>query len=130
MSSLMPLTRLQHLTLSIGAALLPEGQELMLRQTRLLSLRIPVDWLPAVGLIGASDGLLQVIGRLSHLTRLQCYLQAKHALLAGTLPPFQLEPVTDEGLRCLSSLQSLEDLTLTGQAFHCMDSTITGQSLR
>ena len=130
MSSLMPLTRLQHLTLSIGAALLPEGQELMLRQTRLLSLRIPVDWLPAVGLIGASDGLLQVIGRLSHLTRLQYYLQADLALLAGTLPPFQLEPVTDEGVRCLSSLQSLKDLNLTGQAFHWMDSTITGQSLR
>ena len=38
-SFLMPLTRIQGLSLGIGAALLPEGQDFILRQTRLLSLR-------------------------------------------------------------------------------------------
>ena len=101
MSSLMPLMRLQHLSLDAGTALLPEGREFVLRQTRLLSLRI-------CGMFGggASDGLLGVVSRLSHLTRLACNLQAESQLLAGVQPPFQLEPATDEGVGCLSSLQS------------------------
>ena len=119
-SSLMPLMRLQHLSLVTGALLLPEGQEFMLRQTQLLSLYLG----GTMGQIGASDGVLQVIGRLSHLTRLECFLQAEHNVLI--LPPFQLEPATDEGVRCLSSLQSLQDLTLMVQAF---DASVTGQPL-
>ena len=122
-SCLMPLTRLQHLSLALGAALLPEGQEFMLRQTQLLSLRI-------VGVMsdgGAPDKVLQVIGRLSHLTRLYCNIQPYQEVLAGILQPFQLEPTTDEGVRCLSSLQSLQDLTLiNGQAD---TSSLSGQAL-
>ena len=107
----------------MGAALLPEGQEFMLRQTRLLSLRT----VGIAGETGASDGVLQVIGRLSHFTRLYCAFQPKHPVLAGMLQPFQLKPATDEGVRCLSSLQSLKDLTLlNGQA---NISTLTGQAL-
>ena len=108
MSSLMPLTRLQHLSSTIAALLVPEGQEVMLRQTRLLSLR-------ALSMFsdGASDGLLQVISRLSHLTRLEWDLQAEHILLAEVQLPFQLEPATDNGVQCLSSLRTLQHLTLT-----------------
>ena len=120
MASLTPLTRLQHLSLGMGAALLPEGQECILRQTRLLSLRT----ICIRGEIGASDGLLQVISRLSHLTRLECDLQAERENLAEGLP--QLEPATDEGLRCLSSLRALQDLTLPVSAH---GATVTGQAL-
>ena len=124
-SSLMPLMRLQHLSLAMGASLLPEGQEFILRQTRLLSLSL-VDMNCK---FGGSDGLLQVIGRLSHLTRLECDLQARPERLEG-LPPIWLEPATDEGMRCLSSLLCLEDLTLTAQGtFTCDNSTVTGQAL-
>ena len=65
-STLRPLTRLQDLKLGIGALLLPEGQDFILRQTRLLSLSTVSFWCGD----GATDGLLQVIGSLSHLTRL------------------------------------------------------------
>ena len=123
MASLMPLTKLEHLSLALGAALLPEGQEFMLRQTRLLSLRI----VGIIGDTGAPDGVLQVIGRLSHLTRLYCNVQPYHQVLAGILQPFQLEPATDEGMQCLSSLQSLKDLTLINA--HSEISSLTGQSL-
>ena len=37
MSSLMPLTRIQHLGLDMGAALLPEGQDFMTRQAGALA---------------------------------------------------------------------------------------------
>ena len=118
MSSLMPLTRLQHLGLGIGAALLPEGQDFMIRQTRLLSLCLD----GSICDIGAINGVLHFISRLSHLTWLQCDLQGEYATLAGVL----LEPATDEGVRSLSSLQSLEHLTLT---VGNLDSPITGQAL-
>ena len=119
MSSLKPLMRLQHLCLGMGAALLPEGQEFLLRQTRLLGLRM-------FGSIGASDGLLQVISRLNHLTRLECHLEDQHQLLLNNTPPFPLEPATDEGMQCLSSLQSLQDLRLTVNKHQ---SAVTGQAL-
>ena len=124
-SSLTPLTRLQHLSLPIAAALLPEGQEFMLRQTQLLSLC-------AFGILrqsGASDGVLEVISRLSRLTYLECHLQAEHAHLAGSLPPIQLDPATDEGVRCLSSLQSLEGLSLTFSKCPCGQFAVTGHAL-
>ena len=117
-SSLLPLTRLQHLSLSTGAALLPESQDLMFRQTRLLSLR-------TVGIhdgIGVSDGLLQLISRLSHLTRLECDLQGEPQLVSG----YKLEPATNKGVRCLSSLQTLQDLTLTVHNFYTL---VTGEAL-
>ena len=95
----------------------------MLRQTRLLSLRIT----GIIGETGAPDGVLQVIGRLSHLTRLYCKLQPYHAVLAGILQPFQLEPATDVGVQCLSSLQSLKDVTLINGQANMYE--ITGQSL-
>ena len=119
----MPLTRLQHLGLAIGAALLPEAQEFMLRQTRLLSLRTE----GVIGESGAPDGVLQVIGRLSHLTKLYCDLQPYHEVLPGILQPFQVEPATDEGVQCLSSLQSLKDLTLINRQANTY--RITGQAL-
>ena len=100
--SLRPLMRLQHLRLGMGAALLPEGQEFLLRQTRLLGLHL---WRSTFGSPGeASDRLLQVIGRLNHLTRLDCHLHEEALFIRPT--PSQLEPATDEGMRCLSSLQS------------------------
>ena len=119
-SSLRPLKRLKHLHLGIGAALLPEGQEFLLRQTRLLSLSIS-----GVG-PGASDRLLQVIGRLSHLTSLHCCLQEHHQMLSNLTPPFKLEPATDEGIRCLSSLQSLQ---ATNICVNPHQSAVTGQAL-
>ena len=93
----------------------------MLRQTRLLSLETS-GWSGG----GASDGLLQAISRLSHLTRLDCALQAGYLLLAGVRPPIQLEPATDSVVQCLSSLQSLQNLSLTVGRYH---STVTGQAL-
>ena len=122
MSSLRLLMQLQHLRLGPGAALLPEGQEFILRQTRLLSLSIS----GILGGTGASDRLLQVIGRLNHLTRLDCHLQDQHQMLLNNTPPFQLEPATDEGVRCLSSLQSLQHLSLIVNKHH---SAVTGQAL-
>ena len=121
-SSLRPLVRLQHLRLGVGAALLPEGQEFLLQQTRLLSLCTS-------GIFnnpGASGGLLQVIGRLSHLTSLDCNLQDQCEMLSNLMPPFQLEPATDEGVRCLSSLQSLQIL---GLRVNKHKSAVTGQAL-
>ena len=105
---LTPITRLEHLGLSMEAALLPEGQELILRQTRLLSLRACSTYGG-----GASDGLLQFISKLSHLTRLECDLHAGSRPLKRSSLQVQSEPATDEGVRCLSSLQSLKDLSLT-----------------
>ena len=122
MSYLKPLVRLQHLRLSMGAPLIPEGQEFLLRQTRLLSLTTN-------GMLddtGASDRLLQVIGRLSHLTSLKCLLQDQQQVLMNVNPPFQLEPATNEGVRFLSSLQFLQDLTLTVNKH---PSAVTGQAL-
>ena len=40
-----------------------------------------------------------------------------------------MEPATDEGLRCLSSLQTLQDLTLTLSIIPGSYYTITGQAL-
>ena len=120
MASLMPLTKLQHLGLNMAALLLLEGQELVLRQTRLLSL----STYSLSG--GATDGLLQVVSRLRHLTRLEFDLQAEHQLLAGVQPPIQLKPATDSGVRCLSSLQTLQDLTLIVDKYY---SGVTGQAL-
>ena len=125
LSSLRPLKQVQHLGMGNGAALLPEGQELMLRQTRLLSLRV-------FGIFDiASDGLLQVIGRLSHLERLDCGLQAERRVLKALQPPLQLEAATDRGVRCLSSLQSLQALALTFRSprLPVRKSTVTGQAL-
>ena len=125
LSSLMPLMRLQHLSMGTGAALLPGGQEFILRQTRLLGLHIFNIC------FGASDGLLQVIGRLSHLERLDCGLQAERRAPKPMLPPLQLEPATDEGVRCLSSLQSLQALALTFRAPQLPPRkfNVTGQAL-
>ena len=78
---------------------------------------------------GASDRLLQIIGRLSYLTRLDCHLQAQHGHLDGILPTFQHEPATDEGVRCLSSLHSLKDLTLMFSKNPYIQVTVTGQAL-
>ena len=123
--SLMPLKRVQHLGVGMGAVLLPEGQEFMLRQTPLLGLHIfSISF-------GASDGLLQVIGRLSHLKRLDCGLQAEHYVLKAELLSLQLEPATDEGVRCLSSLPSLQALALTFRSPQLppRNVTVTGQAL-
>ena len=124
---LTPITRLQHLGLSMDAALLSEGQELILRQTRLLSLR-------AYSMCGrgASDGLLQLISKLSHLTRLECDLHAGPQPLKTTPLQVQSEPATDEGVRCLSSLQSLKDLSLTFRfrpQLYFRKFTVTAQAL-
>ena len=105
----------------MGAA---RAQEFIFRQTRLLSLCLCGSFFSKTG---APDGLLQIVGRLSHLTRLECDLQARPAQLEGILPPISLEPVTDEGVRCLSSLQSLKDLTLTMASYDC--TTIAGEAL-
>ena len=122
MASLRPLVRLQHLRLGINAALLPEGQEVLLRQTQLLGLHL---WRSTTGSPhGASNGLLQVIGRLNHLTRLDCHLQGQRSL--DSLTPSQLVPATDEGMQCLSSLQSLQDLRLTVNQHR---PAVTGQAL-
>ena len=108
----------------MGAALLPEGQEFLLRQTRLLGLHF---WRSTFGIPGrASDGLLQVIGRLKHLTRLDCHFSDQHRLLSNPEPPSLLGPAMDEGVRCLSSLQSLQDLRLTVNIYHY---AVTGQAL-
>ena len=116
--SLRPVKRLQHLRLDLSAALLPEGQELLLRQTGLLGLHL---WRNTFGMIdGASDRLLQVIGRLNSLTRLDCHLQDR------AYRPTKLEPATDEGMRCLSSLQFLQDLRLT---VNRLGPAVTGQAL-
>ena len=112
--ALRPLMQLRDLYLVIGALLLPEGQEFILRQTRLLSLCTISLWAGD----GATDGLLQVVGRLSHLTRLEIDLYAKGCTgkyPPGMLAPPQQQPATDEGLQCLSSLQSLKDLRMTVQ---------------
>ena len=115
-------SRLQHLSLATGAALLPEGQEFIFGQTRLLSLCL----IGIVSVIGAPDGLLQAIGRLSHLTRLECELHSRYEQLTGMLTPIRLERATDEGVRWLSSLQSLQDLTLR---FNSHYPAVTGQAL-
>ena len=133
-----PLTRLRDLCLSMGALLLPEGQELVLRQLQLRSLCTISSFVGD----GATDGLLQVVGRLSYLTRLDTALSTKPfewKNSPGRLAPHQQQPATDEGVRFLSSLQSLKDLRLTVQAFDFMitgqlmvqvsDYTITGQAL-
>ena len=114
--------RLQHLSLGMGVALLPEGQDFMLRQIQLFSL----STICMCGRIGASDGLLQVISRLSRLIRLECDLQAERETLAGDLPQCQLQPATDEGVRCLSSLRALQVLTLPVQPY---DASVTCQAL-
>ena len=67
-----------------------------------------------------------VISRLSQLTRLDCGLQAERLSYKTGLPP---EPATDKGLRCLSSLQTLQDVTLKFSRSCDSHFTVRGQAL-